>query len=316
MTVRPGSIIQIGPLKPSLSQTLQDEYAALVAPEGDELLAFLSEHGADVDVVMTSGRVGITADLMDKLPKLKAIINHGVGYERTDSATARERGIAIANTPDVLNDCVADTAVGALIDVMRGFSAADRYVRRGDWPAKGNFPLARKVTGARVGILGLGRIGRAIATRLEGFGCDISYHNRRPVDGVAYTYVHTLRELAERADVLVVAAAGGPASVGLVGREVLQALGRRGFLVNIARGTIVDEQAMTRLLVAGDLAGAALDVFAEEPYVPEDLLGLENVVLLPHLASGTVETREAMERLVLDNLRQFLADGTLLTPAP
>ncbi|MGH3360334.1 MAG: 2-hydroxyacid dehydrogenase [Nocardioidaceae bacterium] len=316
MTVRPGSIVQIAPLKASLSATLQREYAALVAPGGDELLPFLNEHGPDVDIVMTSGRVGITAELMDAMPKLRVIINHGVGYEKTDAVTAQERGIAIAHTPDVLNDCVADTAVGGLIDVMRGLSSADRFVRRGDWPVEGNFSLARKVSGARVGILGLGRIGRAIATRLEGFGADISYHNRRPVDGVAYTYVTSLIELAERVDVLVVAAAGGPGSVGLVSRDVLQALGSRGFVVNIARGTIVDEQELTRMLVAGELAGAALDVFAEEPYVPEDLLRLNNVVLLPHLASGTVETRAAMERLVLDNLRQFLADGTLVTPAP
>lgn len=308
-----GRVAQIGPLSPSLSETLRQEYGVLVAPPGDEP-AYLTEHGGGVDVVMTSGRAGVTAPMMDAMPQLRAIINHGVGYERTDAAAARERGVAIANTPDVLNDCVADTAVGALIDVMRGCSAADRYVRRGDWQRRGAYPLTRKVSGAHVGILGLGRIGRAIAARLEGFGCAISYHNRTPVVGVAYTYVTALPELAEGVDALVVAAAGGPDSAGLVDSSVLEALGPRGFLVNVARGSIVDEQAMTRMLVAGELGGAALDVYADEPHVPGELRDLDNVVLLPHLASGTVETRRAMEQLVLANLRQFRADGTLLTP--
>lgn len=314
MTTTPASIIQIGPLKPSLSATLREEYAALVAPDGDELMPYLAAHGDTIEIVMTSGRVGITAPMMDAMPKLHAIINHGVGYEKTDAVSATERGIAIANTPDVLNDCVADTAVGGLIDVMRQFSAADRYVRRGDWQAKGNFPLTRKVTGCHVGILGLGRIGRAIAKRLEGFDITISYHNRHQVADVSYAYADSVRELAERVDVLVVAAAGGPASSGIVDRDVLTALGPRGFLVNIARGSLVDEPALIELLADNQLAGAALDVFVNEPHVPDALLGMDNVVLLPHLASGTIETREAMEQLVLANLRRFLADGSLVTP--
>ncbi|MBB5156391.1 2-hydroxyacid dehydrogenase [Saccharopolyspora phatthalungensis] len=314
MTVAPGSIIQIGPLKPSLTTTLQEDFGALVAPDGDDLLPYLAQHGKNIEIVMTSGRVGITSPMMEAMPKLRAIINHGVGYEKTDAVAAAERGIAIANTPDVLNDCVADTAVGALIDMMRGFSAADRFVRRGDWPVKGDFPLTRKVTGCHVGILGLGRIGRAIAKRLEGFDVTISYHNRRPRADVPYAYAGSVRELALRSDVLMIAASAGPAAAGLVDREVLTALGPHGFVVNIARGSIIDEPAMTELLASGGLAGAALDVFADEPNIPEDLLNMENVVLLPHLASGTIETREAMERLVLDNLRQFLTDGTLVTP--
>ena len=315
-TTRAGSIVQIGPLKPTLSETLRRDYAALVAPGDGELDAFLERHGRDVEVVMTSGRVGITAPMMDAMANLRAIINHGVGYEKTDAASARARGIAIANTPDILTDCVADTAVGALIDVMRGFSAADRFVRRGDWPRLANYPLTRKVSGARVGILGLGRIGRAIATRLEGFSVEVSYHNRRPVADSPYTYADSVAELAGRVDALVIAAAGGPASEGLVDRDVLASLGPNGYLVNIARGSIIDEEAMTEMLISAELGGAALDVFAHEPHVPEALFEVDNVVLLPHLASGTVETREAMEQLVLDNLRQFLADGTLVTPAP
>jgi hydroxypyruvate reductase len=251
---------------------------------------------------------------MDQLPRLRAIVNFGVGYDTTDVAEARRRGITVANTPDVLTDCVADLAVGALIDVMRGLSAADRFVRRGEWRQGRVPPLARRVTGVPVGVLGLGRIGRAIAHRMEAFDATISYHSRSEKPDAPYAYAHSPVALARGCDVLVVAAAGGEESRHLVDREVLDALGPRGFLVNVARGSVVDEAALVAALEEGRLAGAALDVFADEPQVPEALLGRDDVVLLPHQGSATVETRAEMTDLVLANVEQFLTNGTLLTP--
>jgi lactate dehydrogenase-like 2-hydroxyacid dehydrogenase len=220
----------------------------------------------------------------------------------------------VGNTPDVLTDCVADTAVGLMIDTLRRFSAADRYVRAGRWPVEGMYPLTRQVSDTNVGILGMGRIGRAIALRLSAFGCAISYHNRREVPDSPYGYAASPVELASAVDVLIVAAAGGDGTRGLVGRDVLDALGPHGYLINIARGSVVDQDALVSALVEGRLAGAGLDVFADEPQVPEELFALESVVLLPHVGSGTVQTRAAMEALTLRNLDSFLKTGELVTP--
>lgn len=305
-------VLQVGPLKPSLAKTLHDDYAAYVLP--DEPAEFLAEHGGEITAVVTSGRTGVDAELMAALPNLGAVVNFGVGYDTTDVDAAAARGVLVSNTPDVLTDCVADTAVGLMIDVMRQFSASDRYVRAGRWPADGSYPLTRQVSNKRVGIVGLGRIGNAIALRLSAFGCVISYHNRRPVEGSPYEYVGSPVELARDVDVLVVAAAGGDGTRELVSREVIEAIGADGYLVNIARGSVVDEEALVDALAGGRLAGAGLDVFADEPQVPEALLTMDNVVLLPHVASGTVETRAAMEELTLRNLDNFLKTGTLVTP--
>jgi lactate dehydrogenase-like 2-hydroxyacid dehydrogenase len=314
----PGSesaVLQVGPLKPSLAETLRSRYAAAVLPEdADARATFLAEHGAGVTAVVTSGRTGVDAALMAQLPKLGAVVNFGVGYDTTDVDEAADRGIGVSNTPDVLTDCVADTAVGLMIDVMRGFSASDRYVRAGRWATEGNFPLTRQASNTRVGVIGLGRIGSAIAKRLSAFGCTISYHNRREVVGSPYRYVGSPVELARDVDVLVVAAAGGSGTRRLVDADVISALGPRGYLINIARGSVVDQDALIDALANGGLAGAGLDVFADEPNVPDALVTLENVVLLPHVGSGTVETRAEMEALTLRNLDEFLATGRLVTP--
>ena len=309
-------VLQVGPLKPSLAQTLRDEYGAYVLPDGAERARFLADHGDEVGVAVTSGRTGVSAELMAALPNLGAVVNFGVGYDTTDIAAAAARGIAVSNTPDVLNDCVADTAIGLLIDTMRRFAASDRYVRAGRWPVDGNYPLTHKVSGSRVGIIGLGRIGTAIATRLSAFGCSISYHNRNEIPGSPYRYVSSPVDLANRVQVLVIAAAGGSGTRHLVDSEVLDALGPDGYLINIARGSVVDQAALVDALANGGLAGAGLDVFADEPQVPEALLEMDNVVLLPHVASGTVETRAAMEALTLSNLDAFLDTGDLVTPVP
>jgi lactate dehydrogenase-like 2-hydroxyacid dehydrogenase len=315
MSNRP--VLQVGPLKPSLAQTLKDDYTAHVLPDDPaERDEFLASHGSEIRAVVTSGRTGADAALMAALPNLGAIVNFGVGYDTTDVDAAAARGVGVSNTPDVLNDCVADTAVGLMIDTLRHFSASDRYVRAGRWPVDGNYPLTRQVSNTRVGIIGLGRIGSAIAKRLSAFGCTISYHNRREVEGSPYTYVGSPVELAAGVDVLVVAAAGGSGTKKLVSSDVIDALGPRGYLINIARGSVVDEQALVSALADGRLAGAGLDVFADEPNVPEALLAMDNVVLLPHVGSGTVETRAAMEDLTLRNLAGFLESGQLVTPVP
>lgn len=307
------SVLQVGPLKPSLAQTLSETYGARQLPEEPaEREAFLAAHGGEVTAVVTSGRSGVDATLMDALPHLGAVVNFGVGYDTTDVDAAAARGVGVSNTPDVLTDCVADTAVGLMIDAMRQFSAADRYVRAGKWPA-GNYPLTHQVSNRRVGIIGLGRIGSAIAKRLNAFGCTISYHNRNEKPESPYAYVESPVALARAVDVLVVAAAGGSGTRQLVDAEVIDALGQSGYLINIARGSVVDEVALVDALTNGRLAGAGLDVFADEPNVPDALLALDNVVLLPHVGSGTVETRAAMERLTLDNLDEFLANGRLVT---
>ena len=316
-TAQTRPVLQVGPLKPSLAQTLQDDYAAYVLPdEGAERESFLSSHGEEITAVVTSGRTGVDAGLMSALPNLGAVVNFGVGYDTTDMDAAAARGVAVSNTPDVLTDCVADTAVGLMIDVMRQFSASDRYVRAGRWPVEGMYPLTRQVSNTRVGIIGLGRIGSAIAKRLSAFDCSISYHNRNQVAESAYEYVSSPEELAQGVDVLIVAAAGGSGTRKLVNREVIDALGADGYLVNIARGSVVDEEALVEALTEGRLAGAGLDVFADEPQVPEALLTMDNVVVLPHVGSGTVQTRAAMESLTLRNLDSFLASGELVTPVP
>jgi lactate dehydrogenase-like 2-hydroxyacid dehydrogenase len=264
-------------------------------------------------VAVTSGVWGVRREHLDRLPRLEAVVNFGVGYDSTDVEEARFRGVQIANTPDVLTDCVADAAVGLVIDVMRRLSAADRFVRRGEWGEGRVPPLTHRVTGARVGILGLGRIGSAVARRLAGFDVELSYHSRTPRD-VRHRYAASPVELAQGCDVLVVTTAGGSESRHLVDTGVISALGPNGYLVNVARGSVVDEVALVAALEAGQLAGAGLDVFADEPHVPAALLGRDDVVLLPHLGSATVETRTAMTELVMANVDRFLSHGTLLTP--
>ncbi|XKH56836.1 2-hydroxyacid dehydrogenase [Citricoccus nitrophenolicus] len=308
-------ILRVGPVNPQVARALDEEFGAMVLPsDSAERSAFLAEHADGVRIAVCSGRIGVDSDLMRSLPALEAIVNFGVGYDATDVAQAAERGIPVSNTPDVLNDCVADTALALYLDTLRRVSAADRFVRAGRWNSGEGFPLTTRASGRTVGILGLGRIGAAIAQRLEAFGCRIHYHNRSERPDSGYTYHPSVLGLAKEVDVLIVAASGGPDSVGLVGEAELAALGAQGHLINIARGTVVDEQALVTALTEGTIAGAGLDVYENEPEVPEAFLALDNVVLLPHVGSGTRETRSDMAELVLANLRQYLRDGTLVTP--
>jgi len=308
-------ILRVGPVNPTVAESLKEEFATLVLPDSSaERSALLASHGEQIRVAVCSGRFGVDSELMAQLPNLEAIINFGVGYDATDTQQAAERGIAISNTPDVLNDCVADTALGLYLSTLRSLGAAERFVRDGSWASGQNFPLATRASGKKVGILGLGRIGQAIATRLEAFGCEIHYHNRNQKPEVSYQYHPSAKQLAAETEVLIVAAAGGPQSAKLVNQEVISAVGPQGFIINIARGTVIDEQALVQALLSGEIAGAGLDVFENEPTVPSELLNLDNVVLLPHLGSGTRETRADMASLTLENLRAYLTERKLITP--
>ena len=307
-------ILQVGDFEPVLVAALADREDLVRLPDGPDRAAFLAEHGASIGAVVRSGTGGVDAVLLTGLPNLEVIVNNGAGVDAIDLAEAGRRGIGVSNTPDVLTDTTADTALGLILMTLRRFGAADRYLRAGRWERDGEFPYARDVSGLQVGILGLGRIGSAIATRLLGFDCAIAYHNRHEIDGSPYRYAASAYELAESVDVLVVATAGGRGTEKLVTRAVMEALGPQGYLINIARGSVVDQDALIELLASGGLAGAGLDVFADEPHVPAQLRELDNVVLLPHVGSATARTREAMALLTRRNLDSYLRTGQLVTP--
>jgi lactate dehydrogenase-like 2-hydroxyacid dehydrogenase len=307
-------VLQVGELPPALVAAVTEKHDLISLPTDEGRAGFLASHAGSVRVIVDAGRLGIDAELMEALPQLGAIVHYGDGYETIGIDAAAQRGIGVSNTPDVLSDSVADTAVGLMLMVMRRFGAAERYVRAGRWATDGDYPLTRDVTGSRVGILGLGRIGSAIAYRLAGFDCAIAYHNRRKRAELRYRYAATPVELAASVDVLVVATSAGNDAAPLVSREVLEALGPDGYLINIARGSLVDQEALIELLTAGRLAGAGLDVVAGEPVVPRQLRDLDNVVVLPHVGSATASTRAAMVELAVRNLDEYLANGTLVSP--
>ena len=303
-------VLQYGRLMPVLEKQLADTFDLRRLVDQADPKAFLTAHGSEFVGLATGGFAD--AALMAACPSLKVISSFGVGVDKIDLAEAARRGILVGNTPDVLNDCVADLAIGLVIDVARGMGASERYLRRGEWP-KGNFPLQRRVSGKRLGIVGLGRIGKTIARRAAGFDMDIRYHNRRPAADAALPYEASLIELARWADFLVVIVPGGAATRHLINAAVLEALGPEGFLINVARGSVVDEAALVRALQTRQIAGAGLDVFDKEPQVPHELMTLDNVVLLPHVASATIETRAAMAQRVFDNLREYFARGRLVS---
>ncbi|MFZ5549683.1 MAG: 2-hydroxyacid dehydrogenase [Pseudomonadota bacterium] len=315
MRQRPRLLVNGKLPQPGLEARLAEAYDLHRLHDEPDRTGFLAARGADFDALVTSAPVGADAALIDALPNLKVIAGFGVGFDKVDQAAALRRGVKVSNTPDVLNDCVADLAFALLLDVARGVSAADRFVRRGDW-LNGRFPITTRASGKRLGILGMGRIGSTVAERASGFGMTVGYCNRQPVAGLGFTYHASPVELARWCDFLVITTAGGAGTRHLVDAAVLEALGPQGFLVNVARGSVVDEDALVRALAGKRIAGAGLDVFADEPRVPAALMALDNVVLAPHMASGTEETRAAMADLVVDNLQRFFATGTLATPVP
>ncbi|MFO1361137.1 MAG: 2-hydroxyacid dehydrogenase [Burkholderiales bacterium] len=282
------------------------------APDREQVLA---EVAARVRGIQATGAAVVDATLIGRLPQLEIIACCGVGYDGIDVAAARRRNVVVTNTPDVLNDCVADLALGLLIDASRGIGRGERHVRAGKWP-EGGTPLQTRVSGKRLGIVGMGRIGRVIARRAAGFDMKIAYHARRKAADVPFAYYQRLVDLARDSDFLVAIVPGGRDTFHLIDEEVLRALGPQGILVNVARGPVVDEAALVRCLQEGALGGAALDVFEAEPRMPEALWAMENVVLTPHIGSATRETRAAMSRLTLDNLVAHFAGKPVPTPVP
>lgn len=305
-------LVMVGPMMPHVMEALDGDFTVHRLWEAADREALLKQVGAKVRAVATSGHLGASPALMDALPKLEIIGCYGVGVDAIDLKHAAGRGIIVTNTPDVLNDDVANMAIALLLATSREIVNGDRYVRAGKW-LKGAMHLTRAVRGRTLGILGLGRIGKDIARKAEVFGMEIAYHGRGKQD-VPYRFYPDLVAMARDSDYLVAICPGGPATDKIVNRAVLDALGPQGVFINVARGSVVDEPALVAALQEGRLGGAGLDVFAQEPKVPEALLTMENVVLQPHAASATHETRRAMGDLVVENLRAHFAGKPVLTP--
>jgi lactate dehydrogenase-like 2-hydroxyacid dehydrogenase len=279
--------------------------------------AAIADIGARVRGIANGNGGPVDRGLIERLPKLEIIANFGVGYDSVDVAAAAEHGVVVTNTPDVLTEEVADTAIGLLLMTVRELSAAERYLRDLRWPADGPYPLTRgSLRNRTVGIVGLGRIGLAIARRLEAMHVPVVYHNRSPRAGVTYRYYPDLTAMAADVDTLIFVLPGGKATRHLVDAELLRALGPEGILINIGRGSTVDEAALIEALASGAILAAGLDVYPNEPDVSDALIALPNVVLLPHVASASVHTREAMGQLVIDNLKVWFESGRPLTPVP
>ncbi|MBD8621267.1 2-hydroxyacid dehydrogenase [Pseudomonas sp. CFBP 13727] len=307
-------VLIIGALLPSLQEAVETHFDATRFWELPDQDAWLAQHGERIKAIVTSGALGASSEVIARLPKLEAIFSFGVGYDSIAVDAARDRGIVVTNTPAVLDDCVADTAMALTLDVMRRYSEADRFVRAGKW-TQGKFPLASKIGGKKIGIVGLGNIGESIARRAAAFDMQVLYHNRKLKAGVAYQYYADLDAMITDCDVLVLAVPGGKSTEGLIDAKRIGLLGSKGFLVNIARGSVVDQPALIEALREGRIAGAGLDVYEDEPNVPQALIDLHNVVLLPHLASGTHETRQAMGDLVWSNIQGYFHDERkVLTP--
>jgi len=307
-------LLMVGPLLPELVADLESRYRVHRLWEAQDPAALLREHGAYIRGIATSGRFGATRELIDALPALEGIFSFGVGYDTIDVAAAKARNVVVTNTPGVLDACVADTALALMLAVSRRVAEADRFVRAGRWPNEG-FGLGTRMSGKRCGIVGLGNIGLQIARRAQAFDMEILYTNRkpRPDAPAAYRYCPDIETLAGQCDYLVLAVPGGNATRHMVNAQVLNALGPDGWLINIARGTVVDEAALVAALQQKRIAGAGLDVFEHEPATPAELNGMDNVVMLPHIASGTHETRRAMADLMRSNLDGWFREGQVHT---
>jgi lactate dehydrogenase-like 2-hydroxyacid dehydrogenase len=276
---------------------------------------WLAEWAPRVRAIALGGHLRADEAYMRRYPSLEIISSFGVGYDHIDAKAASRCGVIVTNTPGVLDDEVADTALGLMLMAVRQLPQAERYLRAGLW-LNGAFPLTPSLRGRTVGIIGLGRIGKAIATRITGFGLEVVYHGRNPQAGVAYRYYPSLVDMAKAADILIVVAPGGPSTRHIVNAEVLEALGPNGVLINIARGSLVDETALIEALRSGKILAAGLDVYENEPNVPAELIALPNAVLLPHVGSASVKTRRAMAECVVGNLFAWADGKPPLTPVP
>jgi lactate dehydrogenase-like 2-hydroxyacid dehydrogenase len=288
-------------LPPSSWGRLEERFAVHKGPAAAERMAFVKPMAERLRFVLASGGGGMSGELIRALPKLEIVSCFGVGYDGVDVAAASERNIPVTNTPDVLNDCVADTTMGLVLGIMRLLPQADRFVRDGLW-LKGPQPLTTSVHHKKMGIVGLGRIGKTIAKRALGFDMEVAYHGRSKQADVTFAYHASVESLAAWCDVLVIITPGGAGTKNMIDAKILKALGPKGYLVNISRGSVVDEPALLDALKNKAIAGAGLDVFVDEPRVPPEFFALDNVVLAPHVGSATVETRKAMGDLAVDNL--------------
>jgi len=315
MSERRSEVLLVGPLRPVIAKGLAGftVHALAAAPDRD---AFLAARAKARAVAVTSTSEMIDDALFARLPALDIISSFGVGYDHIDARAAARRGIVVTNTPDVLTEEVADTTLGLLIATARELPQAERYLRAGKW-LEGAYPLSRATLRNRTaGLVGMGRIGQAIARRLEAFGIPVVYHSRQPRSELPYAYYADLIDMARAVDVLIVIVPGGPATRNMIDAKVLDALGPNGILINVARGSVVDEAALISALSDGTIMAAGLDVFAKEPEVPAELLALDNAVLLPHVGSASVFTREKMDQLIVDNILAWAAGRPPLTPVP
>ncbi|HVE50942.1 MAG TPA: 2-hydroxyacid dehydrogenase [Casimicrobiaceae bacterium] len=308
-------IIVTAPLPPFLYDPLKRDYTCVDYHASNDKSTLLARDGARVKGLVQGGGTVTPTSLLDALPSLEIISVFGVGYDGVPVDYCRQRGLKVTNTPDVLTDDVADVAVGLVLMTSRGFARLERFARAGRWSKEGP-ELTTKLGGRTVGILGLGRIGKAIAQRLAAMGMNVAYTGRKPQADMPWRFVHDLVSLAHESDFLVVACPGGPATRNLVNADVLAALGKKGTIVNIARGSIIDEAALVTALQNGTIKAAGLDVFADEPNIPTPLMSMENVVLLPHVGSATRETRQAMGDLCKANLDAWFGQHKTLTLIP
>jgi len=305
-----------GSPKPGMMDLLSPKFNITNAKDISDDATYWEEKATEVVAIVMTGHGNLSDDLMAKLPALKIISSFGVGYDSIDAVSAAKRGIVVSHTPNVLNADVSNTAIMLMLAVSRSLVVDDAYLRAGRWLKDGAAPLRQSMDGRKVGIVGLGRIGLEIGRKLKAFDMDISYHTRSKKNGAAYRYYPNLIEMAKDVDFMVVITPGGAATDKLISRDVMNALGKNGTLINIARGTVVDEAEMVKALQDGRLGGAGLDVYEAEPKVPEALFALDNVVLLPHVGSATIGTRQAMSDLVIENLFSFFDTGKAVAPVP
>lgn len=319
MATKEFPILIIGRMHQHADTRLREAFAVTAIAMPDAALLTESARAQVRGIAVTSGfePLAVNGAFVDAFPNLEIISSFGVGYDHIDAADVTGRGLVVTHTPDVLSEEVADTAIGLLINTVRELPKAEHWLRQGNWSAKGPYPLTRgTLRGRSVGIFGLGRIGLAIARRLEAFGLPISYHNRRRVADVSYHYHPSLLELAGAVDTLICVAPGDASTEKAVNGAVLRALGTNGVFINVGRGSAVDEDALALALKDGTIFAAGLDVFAREPHVPDGLLLAHNATLLPHVASASQHTRQAMADLVVDNLLEWVVRGSALTPVP
>jgi len=309
-------MLLIGGATPRMMEKFEANFIVHLLSEISNMDTWLASKSEKIMAIATNGHDGVKPEILNALPSLKIISCYGVGYDAIETSVAVDRNIMVTHTPGVLNADVANLAILLMLATSRCLIRDDKWVRSGNWAKSGSAPLARSIEGKKVGILGLGRIGGEIARKLEAFNCEIVYHTRNKKPDVTYTYYNDLTKMAKDAEYLIAITPGGPSTNKMVNAEVLNALGPEGTLINIARGSVVDEVELVAALKEGRLGYAGLDVFADEPNTPSELFEMENVVLTPHVASATVETRQAMGDLTVENLARYFSEGKVTSPVP